>query len=164
MERKNARNMLEDLRQLDPNHMNVVGTYDSKAAARQGAIRDIMAREDMAARQNRPEQPEVKQPEHQPLQEAHIPKKLEKNDVAVDPMYEDLIGNSKRNWYKKSQKEYLTQEERDEVKNLFGNNLECSFAKDKDGYYCHTHRARSKSYKKIKDIPKSEVEYIGSTG
>jgi hypothetical protein len=53
---------------------------------------------------------------------------------------------------------------RDEVKNLFGNNLECSFAKDKDGYYCHTHRARSKSYKKIKDVPKSEVEYIGSTG
>ena len=78
--------------------------------------------------------------------------------------FADLVGVSKKNWYKKSKKEYLTKEERDEVKNLFGNNLECSFAKDKDGYYCHTHRARSKSYNKIKDIPKSEVEFIGSTG
>lgn len=164
MERKNSYDMLTDLSQLDPNQMNVVGTYDSKAAARQGAIRDIIAREDLAARQNRPEQPEVKQPVDQPFQDASIPKNPEKTDVEVDPIYDGLIGNSKRNWYKKSQKEYLTQEERDEVKNLFGNNLECSFAKDKAGYYCHTHRARSKSYKKIKDIPKSDVEFIESTG
>ena len=72
------------------------------------------------------------------------------------------------NWYKTlkfgSEKEYLTQEDREEVKKLFGKDLECSFAKDKDGYYCKTHRARSKSYKKLRDMPKSDVEFIGSTG
>jgi len=72
------------------------------------------------------------------------------------------------NWYiklgKKKDKEYLTKEEREEVRDRFGDNLECSFAKDKDGYYCHTHRARSESYENISDIPESEVEWIGSTG
>ena len=70
------------------------------------------------------------------------------------------------NWYKQSKKdkEYLSSEEREEVANLFGENLECSFAKDKDGYYCTTHRARSKSYKQLKDIPKSVVDEIGETG
>jgi hypothetical protein len=71
------------------------------------------------------------------------------------------------NWYKagkKKSKEYLDQGERAEVKSLFGDGLECSFAKDKDGYYCYTHRARSRSYGKISDIPKSDVEFIGSTG
>lgn len=58
----------------------------------------------------------------------------------------------------------LTTEERQEVKDRFGSDLECSFAKDKDGYYCYTHRARSDSYPTISKIPKSKVEFIGSTG
>lgn len=58
----------------------------------------------------------------------------------------------------------LTEKERKEVKKRFGEDLECSFAKDKDGYYCYTHRARSKSYQTIKKIPRGKVEYIGSTG
>lgn len=36
--------------------------------------------------------------------------------------------------------------------------------KDKDGYYVHTHRSRSKSYKSIAAIPKSVIEFIESTG
>ena len=70
------------------------------------------------------------------------------------------------NWYKKAKdtKEYLTSEERDLIKSRFGNDLQCSFAKDKDGYYCYTHRARSDSYKSISDIPQSAVDFIGSTG
>lgn len=40
----------------------------------------------------------------------------------------------------------------------------CTLAKDKNGYFCYTHRARSKSYKTIKAIPKSVIEFIESTG
>jgi len=64
----------------------------------------------------------------------------------------------------KQEKEYLIPQERRQVKDRFGDNLECSFAKDKDGYYCYTHRARSKSYPSIDKIPQSEVEFIESTG
>lgn len=39
-----------------------------------------------------------------------------------------------------------------------------SIAKDKDGYFCYTHRARSKSYPTIADIPKSALKFIDSTG
>jgi len=62
----------------------------------------------------------------------------------------------------KKDKEYLTPEERDAVKSRF-EDIQCSFAKDKDGYYCYTHRARSKSYPSIADIPKSKVDFINST-
>ena len=68
-------------------------------------------------------------------------------------------------WYKLAKdKEVLTTEEREQVKSRFGNDLECSFASDSDGYFCYTHRARSDSYKSIKKIPKSAVEFIESTG
>lgn len=59
-------------------------------------------------------------------------------------------------------KEYLTPEEREQVKGLF-NDIQCSFAKDKDGYYCYTHRARSESYPSISQIPKDKVDFINST-
>jgi hypothetical protein len=62
----------------------------------------------------------------------------------------------------KQDKEYLTPEEGEEVKNKF-NDIQCSFAKDKDGYYCYTHRARSDSYPSIDKIPKSAVDFINST-
>lgn len=39
-----------------------------------------------------------------------------------------------------------------------------TLAQDKDGFFCYTHRARSKSYKTIKSIPKSAIEFIESTG
>jgi hypothetical protein len=71
------------------------------------------------------------------------------------------------NWYriaKKNVKIPLTSKERQEVKDKFGDNLECSFAKDDDGYYCYTHRARSDSYPNIDKIPQSAVDFIGSTG
>jgi len=58
---------------------------------------------------------------------------------------------------KKKDKTPLTPEERKEVKKMWGESPECSFAKDEDGYYCYTHRARSKSYPSISKIPKSKV-------
>lgn len=59
----------------------------------------------------------------------------------------------------------LTTEEMGMVKKKFGNNLECSFAKNKIGeYYCYTHRTRSKYYKSIGEIPKATVKFVGSTG
>jgi hypothetical protein len=64
----------------------------------------------------------------------------------------------------KTNKISLTPKEREVIKSLFGDKLECSFAKDEDGYYCYTHRARSDSYPSIDKIPKSKVEFIGSTG
>lgn len=60
------------------------------------------------------------------------------------------------------EKEYLTPEEREKVKGKF-QDIQCSFAKDKDGYYCYTHRARSESYPSIDKIPKSAVDFINST-
>lgn len=60
------------------------------------------------------------------------------------------------------EKEFLTPEEREEVKNRF-KDIQCSFAKDKDGYYCYTHRARSESYPTISQIPQSKVDFINST-
>ncbi len=39
-----------------------------------------------------------------------------------------------------------------------------TLAKDKGGYFCYTHRARSKSYKSIGLIPKSVIETIEATG
>jgi len=65
---------------------------------------------------------------------------------------------------KKEDKEPLDSKEREEIKRRFGEDLECSFAKDKDGYFCYTHRARSDSYPTIAKIPRSKVEFIGSTG
>jgi hypothetical protein len=68
-------------------------------------------------------------------------------------------------WYRQAKKkEYLDASERLLVKERFGEDLECSFARDEKGYYCYTHRARSKSYDAIGDIPKSTVKFIGSTG
>ena len=71
------------------------------------------------------------------------------------------------NWYKQAkaiERQHLTPEEREQVKARFGEKLECSFAKDDGGYYCYTHRARSKSYKSISEIPQSKVDFVGSTG
>ena len=63
---------------------------------------------------------------------------------------------------KKLQKIQLTPQQRQEKNRLFGQ-TQCSFAKDKDGYFCYTHRARSSSYKTISKIPKGKVDFISST-
>lgn len=55
-----------------------------------------------------------------------------------------------------------TKEERGKARRIFGN-VGCSLAKDKDGYYFATHRARTKSYENIEDIPKSKVRFVDST-
>lgn len=65
---------------------------------------------------------------------------------------------------KKNDKEYLTSDEKDFIKNKFGE-VSCSFAKNKKNnkYFCYTHRARSKYYKNLDDIPKKVVDFISST-
>jgi hypothetical protein len=35
---------------------------------------------------------------------------------------------------------------------------------DKDGFFIHTHRARSKSYENPEDIPVKDIKFIDSTG
>jgi hypothetical protein len=65
---------------------------------------------------------------------------------------------------RKPKKIPVTATERDEIKTRFGTDLGCSFARDKDGIYCYTHRSRSKSYPSVSKIPKSKVKFIGSTG
>lgn len=40
----------------------------------------------------------------------------------------------------------------------------CGLGADKNGFFVMTHRARSKSYKNINDIPQKEINFIESTG
>lgn len=60
-------------------------------------------------------------------------------------------------------KKPLTTEEYDQVHKRFGEHLACSFAKDNKGYYCYTHRCRSKSYESIDDIPMDKFKFVCST-
>lgn len=45
-----------------------------------------------------------------------------------------------------------------------GKRYNVGISKDKNGYYAHTHRARSKSYPRKQDIPVSVLKFIESTG
>lgn len=53
--------------------------------------------------------------------------------------------------------------DRSEIDKKFGKSKACSWAKDKDGYFCYTHRCRSKSYPSINDIPQKDVDFVRST-
>ena len=57
----------------------------------------------------------------------------------------------------------MTPSERTKAKKRFGD-YKCSIAKDNQGYYAYTHRARSKSYETLDKLPKSKVKFIESTG
>ena len=92
---------------------------------------------------------------------------LSKNKKQDSMDIQEDVEASGSSWYKKAKsnkKTPLNFTERQQVKNRFGSNLECSFFKDDEGYYCATHRSRSDSYKTINKIPKSVVKRIGSTG
>jgi hypothetical protein len=39
-----------------------------------------------------------------------------------------------------------------------------SIGRDKKGYFCFTHRARSESYPSVADIPESKIKRVRSTG
>lgn len=45
-----------------------------------------------------------------------------------------------------------------------GVRYQVGISKDRNGYYAHTHRARSKSYPDKKSIPASVLRWIESTG
>lgn len=64
---------------------------------------------------------------------------------------------------KKNSKIPLTSDEYNKIYAKFGRNPICSFAKDDNGYYCYTHRARSKSKKTIDLITMKEFKFICST-
>lgn len=87
-----------------------------------------------------------------------------KEEKKEEPKKEEPITESKKA-YEKMKKEIdaITSSERNEFYKLFGKSTACSLAKDKNGYYVRTHRARSKSYPEIKDIPKKDVEFVRST-
>lgn len=75
----------------------------------------------------------------------------------------DLVTESKKAYDKLIKaKESISTSERAEIKKKFGETA-CSFAKDNKGYYCFTHRCRSKSYKSIDDIPQKSVDFVSST-
>lgn len=77
---------------------------------------------------------------------------------------ENLITESKKAYEElKKREETINSSERAKIKEKFGDSKECSFAKDKDGYYCYTHRCRSKSYPTIEDIPMKDVKFVRST-
>mgnify|MGYP004539427141 CR=1 FL=1 len=81
--------------------------------------------------------------------------KTDSKDEAItesNKAYEELMNNIKS----------TTKEERAKAKRIFGD-VSCSLAKDKDGYYFATHRARTNSYERIEDIPKSQVKFVDST-
>lgn len=74
-----------------------------------------------------------------------------------------MITESKKAYEKlRAADEALTPEDRKEIKKRFGE-TQCSFGKDKEGYYCFTHRARSKYYETIDKIPKKDVDFVSST-
>lgn len=45
-----------------------------------------------------------------------------------------------------------------------GKRYNVGISKDRNGYYAHTHRARSKSYSSKDKIPTSVLKFIESTG
>lgn len=63
---------------------------------------------------------------------------------------------------KKQERQYLNPQEKTKAKEKFGD-VGCTLAKDKQGYYAYTHRARSKSYPSIEKLPKKVVQFIDST-
>lgn len=88
-----------------------------------------------------------------------------KNEKEEKPVTEgvEFFDESKKAYDKLMKaRESLNPTERAEVKKKFGH-TGCSFGKDKDGYYCFTHRCRSKSYPSIDKIPQKDVDFVDST-
>ena len=46
----------------------------------------------------------------------------------------------------------------------YSENKGCSLGADKSGFFVYTHRARSKSYPTVEDIPQKDIKFIESTG
>lgn len=95
--------------------------------------------------------------------------KNNKDDEAIKEGFiffnEDYLITERRKAYETlmKAKESLNPEEHKLVVKCFGSSTECSFGKDKNGYYCFTHRCRSKSYPTINDIPQKDVDFVSST-
>jgi len=90
--------MIRNVRNMTPRQMNLLGMYDEKIDAIHSAVQNIKFREEF-----RPEEPEPVEPVEK-VEVTPDPKEnpLPKVDVNLEDRYEDLIGKSKVNWYKKS--------------------------------------------------------------
>lgn len=74
---------------------------------------------------------------------------------------EDWLTESK--YGKKKMYRSLLPEERTEAKKKFGSHWACSIMHDRDGYFCTTHRCRSKSHPTIDGITQKEFDFVSST-
>jgi hypothetical protein len=93
-------------------------------------------------------------------------------NTAVEKRHE-MLDESKNNMIKlkfliekkKKWPALLTSAEYDEARAKFGpsEKWQCSFGKDKNGYFCYTHRARSKSKESVSKIPIKDFKFISST-
>lgn len=66
----------------------------------------------------------------------------------------------------KSKTSKLSSRESKEAIEIFGTFQKRGFSisKDKNGFFIHTHRCRSRSYKSMKNIPAKVIKFIKSTG
>ena len=100
-----------------------------------------------------------------PLSKSETQEDNKQNDIKESAVQRLIYFDESKKAYErlKKLKETLTPSEREEVKKMFGQSTQCSFARDKDGYFCYTHRCRSRSYPTIADIPQKDVDFIRST-
>lgn len=83
---------------------------------------------------------------------------VDDKEAALDNLIEDepVIENT-------VQRYSLTKDEKGEVIKRYGKEMIPFITRDDEGYYARTHRARTKSYPTIDDLPKKEVRFIAST-
>lgn len=98
------------------------------------------------------------------VEREHTDSKALAREISRDHLTEDP------EYYRKLKKveasapsEYISTEDRTAWRARSGS-AKCSLNKDEKGFFCHTHRARSKSYPSVSAIPDSVIRWIGSTG
>jgi hypothetical protein len=84
-------------------------------------------------------------------------------DIARPPALPEVVWRPIDDWSAETY-QAPSQAEREAFQGVHGKDSGVSLKKDKDGFFVHTHRARSKSHAKPEDIPKADVKFIESTG
>jgi hypothetical protein len=96
---------------------------------------------------------------------AHAEDNIIKSILVVDKSYIAFYKDSEKKPIKESASNndtQLTSKEREFFKDKFPD-AGCSFHKDGKGYFCKTHRTRSKSHEKMESLTKKEVDFVSST-
>lgn len=103
-----------------------------------------------------------------PMTDAEARKVLDDNGYKSYQNKGKMKAESVRLFEEKMQKAHpgdyqsLSPEERQIANKRFGE-IECSIMKDKKGFFAHTHRARTKSYPTLEQLPKKEVDFVSTT-